>query len=64
MKLQMEMTLAKSKPCRRTLGQKRRTRARWWFDQMRAVVESAIDWKTVPAPPPVQTYLTFRAERR
>jgi hypothetical protein len=37
----------------------RRSHARWWFGQMRLVVESAIDWKSAPPPPPEQTHLTL-----
>jgi hypothetical protein len=45
-KKQQEMRLAASAKsnCRRR-SQQRRKRAQWWFHQMRAVVDSAIDWK-------------------
>jgi hypothetical protein len=37
--------------------------ARWWFDQMHAVVDKAFDWSAKPAPPPEQISLTLvRAE--
>jgi hypothetical protein len=53
MKQQLEIKLEQTKPCRRTYpGHQRRARARWWFDQMRALVESAPDWKPAPVPPP------------
>jgi hypothetical protein len=52
MKQQLEIKLEQTKPCRRTYpSHNRRARARWWFDQMRAVVEDAPDW---PAATPVK----------
>jgi hypothetical protein len=45
MKQQLEIKLEQTKPCRRTYpSHNRRARARWWFDQMRAVVENAPEW--------------------
>ena len=45
MKQQLEIKLEQTKPCRRTYpNHHRRARARWWFDQMRAVVDDAPDW--------------------
>jgi len=43
---QLEIGL-KSPACRRpaTLRQRRVARARWWFSQMRRVVDEAIEWK-------------------
>ena len=41
-------------------GERRRTRltrARWWFKQMRHVVDQALDWPPIPATPPKQTCL-------
>ena len=37
--------------------QKRLSRAGWWFDRMRKVVDRAFDWKTVPAARPEQIWL-------
>ena len=49
MKQQLEIKLESAKPCRRTYpGNQRRARARWWFDQMRAVVDRAPDWPVAP----------------
>ncbi len=60
MKQQLEMSLEAPKPCRRPYrSQQRRNRARWWFNQMRVVVENAIDWRNAPQPPPEQTYLSL-----
>ena len=51
MKQQLEIKLEQTKPCRRTYpSHQRRARARWWFDQMRAVVEGAPEWKPLPLP--------------
>jgi hypothetical protein len=53
MKQQLEIKLEQTKPCRRTYpSHNRRARARWWFDQMRAVVDNATDWPVAtPAKP-------------
>ena len=54
---QMELVLAKSKACnsvRRT--QKRMSRANWWFQQMREVVDKAVDWQPAPPARPEQIY--------
>jgi hypothetical protein len=32
-------------------------RARWWFNQMREVVDNALEWRPAPPPPPVQDWL-------
>ncbi len=58
---QIEMSLNTSHAGRQSspAQHQRRSRARWWFGQMRLVVENAIDWKSVPPPPPEQTYLTL-----
>jgi len=37
--------------------QRRRTRAHWWFEQMRQVVDRAFDWQPTPEPRPRQTWL-------
>jgi hypothetical protein len=41
-------------PCR----SRRSTRAAWWFERMRRMVECATDWTPAPAPRPEQTWLT------
>jgi hypothetical protein len=45
---QMEMSLDPKTKCERRpfRSRERRQRAQWWFNQMRMVVDSAIDWKT------------------
>jgi len=53
MKQQLEIKLEQTKPCRRTYpSHQRRARARWWFDQMKIVVDRAPDWKPIEAPEP------------
>ena len=42
---------------------RRLSRARWWFDQMHAVVDHAFDWSSAPAPRPEQIYLTLARGR-
>jgi hypothetical protein len=47
---QMELGLSKSQACRSVNRRQRRLgRANWWFQQMREVVDKALDWQ--PAPP-------------
>ena len=36
-----------------------RSRAAWWFGQMRKVVNAAIEWKPTPVARPEQTYITL-----
>ena len=38
---------------------RRRGRAEWWFNQMRQVVNRAIDWSAAPSPRPEQMPLTL-----
>jgi hypothetical protein len=60
---QMELSLAGTPVCRSLARrQPRRNHARWWFDQMRQVVERAIDWE--PAPPPRPEQIWFADPRR
>ncbi len=44
----------------RSVGQlrNRRSRASWWFQRMRQIVNRACDWQSVPTPRPEQTSLT------
>ena len=37
--------------------QQRALRASWWFERMRAVVDSAFDWSAAPQPRPEQIWL-------
>jgi hypothetical protein len=39
-----------------TRRQRHLSRARWWFERMRQVVDRAIDWPPAPAPRPEQTW--------
>jgi len=34
-------------------------RAQWWFEQMRRMVDRALDWRPTPPPRPEQTWLTL-----
>ncbi|HYG35233.1 MAG TPA: hypothetical protein VEC99_10640 [Clostridia bacterium] len=36
--------------------QRRLHRAQWWFQRMRQVVDSAVDWEPAPQPPPEQIW--------
>ena len=38
-------------------------RARWWFNQMRHVVDAAFDWQPAPPARPEQIYLTLARRR-
>jgi hypothetical protein len=55
-KQQMEMSLPSPASCRSaSAGRNRRSRAQWWFHQMRLVVDRADDWSasanaTAPEP--------------
>jgi hypothetical protein len=37
--------------------QKRQSRANWWFERMRQVVDRAFDWQPTPPPRPEQIWL-------
>jgi len=37
--------------------QRRSTRAGWWFERMRALVDRAYDWEPAPEPRPEQTWM-------
>ncbi len=46
---QMELGLAGANRCPRAARRERRlNHANWWFDQMRQVVDQAMDWPTPP----------------
>jgi hypothetical protein len=36
--------------------QRRRSRANWWFQRMRQIVDRACDWEPVPVPRPEQIW--------
>jgi hypothetical protein len=55
---QMELELAGGPVCPRVVQRERRqSRARWWFDKMKRVVERATDWKPAPRFRPEQIWL-------
>jgi hypothetical protein len=55
---QLEMSFANGRGCQTIGGRQRRlSRAQWWFQRMRQVVERAIDWTPAPLPPPEQIWL-------
>jgi hypothetical protein len=62
---QLEFGLERSQsfvlPARRP---ERRTRAQWWFRQMRQVVSEALEWQPAPAARPQQVWLSLSAARR
>ena len=54
---QMELVLGKNKACKSPRRPQRRlSRANWWFDRMREVVDKATDWKPAPPARPEQIY--------
>jgi hypothetical protein len=57
----MELGFEKSgaTPCRRNVRTRRAPGARWWFDQMHAVVDRAFEWSRTAQARPEQTYITF-----
>ena len=63
-KQQIELTFDASchfKPAIRR--QRRPSRAQWWFNQMRAVVDKAFDWQPAPPARPEQIYLALASSR-
>ena len=40
-----------------TRRQRRQSRANWWFERMRQVVDRAFDWQPRPPAPPEQIWL-------
>ena len=40
-----------------TRRERRITRAAWWFDHMRQIVDRAMDWQAAGEPRPEQTWL-------
>jgi hypothetical protein len=52
---QLELSLANARESRHEgRRQRRMSRAMWWFERMREVVDQAIDWSPAPPPPPEQ----------
>ena len=61
---QLEIVLPKLQDCTlRHARQQRQGRARWWFAQMRRVVDEAADWAPAPASRPQQTNLPLTGAR-
>ena len=58
---QIEMSLETSAlpRCHRRIRPQRRNRAQWWFQQMRLLVNSAIDWTPAPPARPEQIHLVL-----
>jgi hypothetical protein len=56
---QMELGLASTRGCHPVSRRQRHlSRARWWFERMRRVVDRAVDWPPAPPARPEQTWLT------
>jgi hypothetical protein len=54
---QMELGIDKARVCpSANRRQRRSSRATWWFNRMREVVDNAFDWKAAPAPRPEQIW--------
>jgi len=54
---QMELGFGRARICPSAKRPQRRlSRANWWFQQMREVVDRAVDWQPVPPARPEQTY--------
>ena len=52
---QLELGLGNGRGCQSVNGRQRRlSRATWWFERMRQVVERAMDWEPAPEPRPEQ----------
>ncbi len=52
---QLEMSFAGARGCA-SARQRRLSRAQWWFQRMRQVVDGARDWRPAPAPRPEQIW--------
>jgi len=54
---QLELSLSKhNQPHSARRSAPRRTRAAWWFSQMRQIVDRAMDWESAPPARPEQTW--------
>ncbi|PYI87778.1 MAG: hypothetical protein DME26_05080 [Verrucomicrobia bacterium] len=63
-KVQLEIDLNGLSGHRPLLRRRRRlSRARWWFNQMHAVVDRALDWKPASPGRPEQTYISLPSDR-
>lgn len=52
---QLEMSFGGTRGCA-SKRQRRLSRAQWWFQRMRQVVDGALDRQSVPPPRPEQTW--------
>lgn len=53
------MSFGSGRVCRtEQLKRKRQTRAQWWFERMRQVVDRAVDWEPAPQARPEQIWFT------
>ena len=59
---QMEMSFARIG--RVSSSRPRQTRARWWFNRMRQIVDRATVWHPVPSPRPIQIWFPTAEKRR
>ena len=57
---QLNLAVAPHSNRRRTRRPVSRSRAAYWFDRMRKVVNAARDWQPSPAPRPQQTYINLQ----
>jgi hypothetical protein len=57
---QLNLAVASRPNRRRTRRPISRSRAVYWFNQMRKVVNAARDWQPTPAAPPQQTYINLQ----
>jgi len=56
---QLEMSFDASASFRPRIRPRRQSRAQWWFDRMRDVVDQALDWRPAPTPRPEQIQLAL-----
>ena len=61
LELEFEQARAFQSPLR---APRRPSRAQWWFQQMRQVVDQALDWEPLPPGRPEQTWLTLPRRAR
>ena len=65
MKQQLEITFdASTQYPARFRSQQRRSKAQWWFTQMRHIVDNAFDWSAPHQAPPEQIYFRLEKDRR
>jgi hypothetical protein len=60
---QLDLSLSGVKACARPAYRRRqmlRSRAAWWFHQMRRAVDSAVAWRPAPPPRAEQAILELR----